>query len=94
MIEVEPIKMVREKELRERNIRVEAGMDLQFGVQFEKGKASLECYDTPGHQVNISPHGVWTKTFPRKSLKPWRSGAAAMVENVIRIRVFYAVSNS
>ena len=94
ILEVEPIKMVRQTELRERHLRVEAGMNLQFGVQFEQGKAKMECYDSPGHQVNLSPHGVWTKTFPRKSLKPWRSATAAMVENLIKIRVFYVVSIS
>lgn len=92
VVEVGPIKMVRQAELRERNFGVQVGIDLQTGLQFGQGAAGLVTYDTPDQSLSISPHGVWRMPVPRESLVPWKRGKAAMTNNTLQIRVYYKVN--
>eukprot|EP00090_Calanus_glacialis_P009538 TRINITY_DN17921_c0_g1_i1.p1 TRINITY_DN17921_c0_g1~~TRINITY_DN17921_c0_g1_i1.p1 ORF type:complete len:206 (-),score=47.08 TRINITY_DN17921_c0_g1_i1:35-652(-) len=89
VVELEPIKMVQQSELRERQVGFGAGMDGQLGFTYKQSAVNLEEYNLPERQNSIAPHGLWSINIPRESLRPWRKGNAAMVDNTITMHIYY-----
>ena len=84
--------MVRQAELREKEFGIGAGIEGQASFTFKKGGSTLEEYTLPQHSQSISPHSLWRMPLPRESIKPWRRGAGAMVDNIVTIKIYNTVS--
>merc|ERR1711892_551429 len=89
MVEVEPIKVTRQAELREKQFGIAVGLDGQLGFQVGVGSVPLESCVIPEQRQTVSPHGLWSLPIPRDSLVPWKRGKSAMVENSIQLRLFH-----
>ena len=92
LVEVAPIKVVRQTELRDKNFGIGAGLDGQLGFQIAVGSAPLKSSFIPEERQTVSPHGLWSLPIPRDSLVPWKRGKSAMVDNTIQLRLFCTVS--
>ena len=84
--------MVRQAGLREKEFGIGAGIEGQASFTFKKGGSTLEEYTLPQHSQSISPHSLWRMPLPRESIKPWRRGAGAMLDNIVTIKIYNTVS--
>ena len=84
--------MVRQADLREKEFGMGVGIEGQASFTFKKGGSTLEEYSLPQHSQSISPHSLWRMPLPRESIKPWRRGAGAMLDNIISIKIYNTVS--
>ena len=84
--------MVRQAEVREKEFGIGAGIEGQLSFIFKKGGSTLEEYTLPQHSQSMSPHSLWRMPLPRESIKPWRRGAGAMLDNIVSIKIYNIVS--